>query len=111
MSEAGSGIEGMRGDSAFARHVAERLQAEPFKLIDIGCAGGVAPGWRTFGAKLAALGFDADAGEVLRREVLSLNADLLVMGLYGRTRVGELLLGGVSDALLRDPPCALLLSH
>jgi nucleotide-binding universal stress UspA family protein len=54
---------------------------------------------------------DADAGEVLRREALSLRADLLVMGVFGRTRLGELLLGGVSDTLLRDPPCALLLSH
>ena len=54
---------------------------------------------------------DADAGEVLRREALNLNADLIVMGLYGRTRVGEVLLGGVSDSLLHNPPCALLLSH
>ena len=76
MSEAGSGIEGMRGDSAFARHVAERLQAEPFKLIDIGCAGGVAPGWRTFGAKLAALGFDADAGEVARLNAVESNPQI-----------------------------------
>lgn len=54
---------------------------------------------------------DTDAGEVLRREALSLRADMMVMGVFGRTRLGELLLGGVSDTLLRDPPCALFLSH
>ena len=54
---------------------------------------------------------DTDVGEVLRREALSLRADMMVMGVFGRTRLGELLLGGVSDTLLRDPPCALFLSH
>ena len=65
MSEAGSGIEGLRADSAFARHVAARL-GEPFQLIDVGAAGGVAPGWRVFGERLAALAYEADAEEVAR---------------------------------------------
>lgn len=54
---------------------------------------------------------DASAADILRRHVGALKADLLVMGLYGRPRLAERILGGVSDDLLRDPPCALLVSH
>lgn len=54
---------------------------------------------------------DASAGEILRQQVTALNADLLVMGVYGRPRLQELVLGGVSRDLLGDPPCALLISH
>jgi hypothetical protein len=60
------GIEGFARDSAFVRFVAGHLAHEPFKLIDIGCAGGLAPGWRSFGDRLAAIGFDADAPEIER---------------------------------------------
>jgi nucleotide-binding universal stress UspA family protein len=49
--------------------------------------------------------------EILRRHVQTLDADLLVMGLYGRPRVQELILGGVSRSLLQDPPVPLFLSH
>lgn len=65
MGEAG-GIEGLANDSAFARLVASRLVTERFKLVDVGCAGGLAPGWRVFGGRLAAIGFDCNAPEVNR---------------------------------------------
>ena len=54
---------------------------------------------------------DASAGQIIRDHVASLKADLLVMGVYGRPRLQELVLGGVSHNLLADPPCPLLLSH
>ncbi|MDP1632759.1 MAG: universal stress protein [Caulobacter sp.] len=54
---------------------------------------------------------DASAGDILRRQVEALNVDLLIMGLYGRPRLQEFILGGVSRALLDHPPCALLVSH
>lgn len=54
---------------------------------------------------------DAAAAEVLSDQVKALGADLLVMGLYGRSRLSEFLLGGVSRSLLAEPPCALFLSH
>ncbi len=73
MSEAGSGIEGMRDDSPFARYVASRLRAERFKLVDVGCAGGLAPGWRVFGDQLSALGFDANASEIDRLNAVETN--------------------------------------
>ena len=83
MSEAGSGIEGMRDDSAFARHVAARL-TEPFQLIDVGAAGGVANGWRVFGDRLAALAYEADAAEVERLNAAETNpAVRYVAGMVG----------------------------
>jgi len=54
---------------------------------------------------------DASAGQVLRRQIAALDIDLLVMGLYGRTRVSELILGGVSRDLLNTPPVPLLVAH
>ena len=54
---------------------------------------------------------DVSVGKVLRRQIKALNADLLVMGLYGRSRLREMILGGVSRELLGDPPVPLLASH
>lgn len=54
---------------------------------------------------------DGVAADVLRRQVEALEADLVVMGLFGHSRLRETILGGVSRSLLADPPVALLLSH
>lgn len=54
---------------------------------------------------------DATASQLIRKHVRELKADLVVMGLYGRPRLQELVLGGVSSELLRDPPAPLLVSH
>lgn len=54
---------------------------------------------------------DQVAADVFREEIKALGADLLVMGLYGRPRVQELVLGGVSHGLLNRPPVPLLVSH
>lgn len=54
---------------------------------------------------------DATASQLIRKHVRELKADLVVMGLYGRPRLQELVLGGVSLELLRDPPAPLLVSH
>lgn len=51
------------------------------------------------------------AADVFREEIKALGADLLVMGLYGRPRLQELILGGVSHDLLDRPPVPLLVSH
>jgi hypothetical protein len=76
VSEAGSGIEGLRHGSPFAEYVASRLKDETFKLIDIGCAGGLARGWRAFGERLAALGFDTNAEEIARLQAQESNPDV-----------------------------------
>jgi nucleotide-binding universal stress UspA family protein len=49
--------------------------------------------------------------DAIREQVGILNADLLVMGLYGRARVSEFVFGGVSGDLLGRAPAAMLLSH
>ena len=73
MSEAGSGIEGLRPDSGFARLVAASLKTESFKLIDVGCAGGLPSGWRAFGDRLAAIAFDCEGPEVDRLNAAETN--------------------------------------
>ena len=54
---------------------------------------------------------DEVAAEVLRRQASELGSDLLVMGLFGRPRLQELVLGGVSQDMLAAPPVPLLISH
>lgn len=54
---------------------------------------------------------DAVAAEVLRRQVEALDADLIVMGLYGHSRLRETVLGGVSRGLMGDPPVPMFVSH
>lgn len=54
---------------------------------------------------------DAVAAEVLRRQIEPVKADLVVTGLFGRSRLRETVLGGVSRSLPGDPPAALLVSH
>jgi nucleotide-binding universal stress UspA family protein len=53
----------------------------------------------------------ADPARLIREEARSFGADLLVMGVYGRSRVSEWVLGGVSRALLHEPALPVLISH
>jgi nucleotide-binding universal stress UspA family protein len=54
---------------------------------------------------------DEAASDIIRRHVEEMKADMVVMGLYGRPRFQELILGGVSREMLDHPPVPLLLSH
>jgi nucleotide-binding universal stress UspA family protein len=49
--------------------------------------------------------------ETLLDRAKALNADLIVMGLYGSSRLREFVLGGVSRSMLRDMSVPLLVSH
>lgn len=42
------------------------LKSEHIRLVDVGCSGGLAPGWRAFGGNLEAVAFDCDAEEIAR---------------------------------------------
>ena len=53
-------------DNAFTRLVADALDATPFRLIDVGCSGGLDPHWRAFGPNLQAIGIDASRAECAR---------------------------------------------
>lgn len=54
---------------------------------------------------------DGSAGEVLARHAATLGADLVVMGLYGRPRFQEFVLGGASRDMLERLPVPLFVSH
>ena len=44
-------------------------------------------------------------------QAAEMNADLIVMGAYGHTRLREIILGGVTRDLLKQAPVTLLLAH
>lgn len=54
---------------------------------------------------------DAGAAEAIRSEAEAMDSDLVVMGLYGRSRLRETILGGVSRALLDHAGIPLIVSH
>ncbi|HEY9218368.1 MAG TPA: universal stress protein [Phenylobacterium sp.] len=54
---------------------------------------------------------DESAAEVIERNVAELDIDLVVMGLYGRPRLQELVLGGVSRRILDRLPVPVFVSH
>ena len=54
---------------------------------------------------------DSQAGDILRRQVKALDIGILAMGVYGRSRLEESILGGVSREMTEAPPCGLLISH
>ena len=52
-----------------------------------------------------------DIGTVLESYVTSNNADLLVMGAYGHTRIRDFILGGATKRMLSKPLLPIFLSH
>lgn len=50
-------------------------------------------------------------GTVLQDQVTKHQADLLVMGGYGHSRIREFVLGGATRSMLAHPPTAVFLSH
>lgn len=54
---------------------------------------------------------DESATQVIDRHLAELDIDLVVMGLYGRPRLQELILGGVSRHMLDRLPVPILVSH
>ncbi len=54
---------------------------------------------------------DASIAELLLSRVSDINADLIVMGGYGHTRTYELVLGGVTQTILKSMTVPVLMSH
>lgn len=54
---------------------------------------------------------DRRIGDILESYVTSCNADMLVMGAYGHSRIREFILGGATKSMLSRPPLPILLSH
>jgi|EndMetStandDraft_8_1072994.scaffolds.fasta_scaffold03266_9 nucleotide-binding universal stress UspA family protein len=64
--------------------------------------------------EVTVVGLDAKgdaSGDVLIDDILKNKTDLLVMGAYGHARLKEVVLGGTTDTILRDPPGYVLLSR
>lgn len=54
---------------------------------------------------------DVDVAEALQSHAADLHADLIVMGAYGRSRLWELVLGGVTRTMLESMSVPVLMSH
>jgi nucleotide-binding universal stress UspA family protein len=54
---------------------------------------------------------DLVTGNIISRHIGMTGADMAVLGLYGHSRLRELVLGGVSRDLLEELPVPLLMSH
>jgi nucleotide-binding universal stress UspA family protein len=53
----------------------------------------------------------SEAGAVLLERARTLNADMLVMGVYGRSKISEFIFGGATRAVLSAAELPLLLSR
>jgi nucleotide-binding universal stress UspA family protein len=54
---------------------------------------------------------DVEIGALLLSQAADLNADLIVMGAYGHSRLREVVLGGATREILRSMTVPVLLSH
>jgi nucleotide-binding universal stress UspA family protein len=54
---------------------------------------------------------DLGTGDAIVGQAAEMNADLIIMGAYGHTRLREIILGGVTRDLLKRAPVCLLLAH
>lgn len=54
---------------------------------------------------------DTEVGEIILSRAADCDADLVVMGVYGHSRVREMVLGGVSRTLLSSMTVPVLMSH
>lgn len=59
-------MEGVRPECPICHHISTCLRHEPFTLIDVGCSTGIASGFRSFGKRLRAIGFDPNLKEIER---------------------------------------------
>ena len=68
--------------SSFPALIADELRTEQFRLLDIGCSGGLDPLWRAFEPRLQALGIDASATECQRLAGLERNPDVAYVAAF-----------------------------
>ncbi len=67
--------------------------------------------WRGIACERQAVKVDDDVGPALTRAAQDAKADLMVMGGYGRSRLRELILGGVTRHVLTHTQLPVLLAH
>jgi nucleotide-binding universal stress UspA family protein len=54
---------------------------------------------------------DGEVGDMILSRAADLGADLIVIGAYGRSRMSDLILGGVTRHLLTHTSIPILMSH
>lgn len=66
---------------------------------------------RRLGVAVTFLVWDGDPGESIVAAAQAEHADLLLVGSHGRGSLGRLLLGSVSDYVVRNAPCPILVAR
>lgn len=66
---------------------------------------------RAAGVSAEFLVWPGSAATAIREAAEAESADLLIVGSHGRDRAGRLVLGSVSDALVRQAPCPVLVAR
>jgi nucleotide-binding universal stress UspA family protein len=79
--------------------VRDRRQAAAQELVGRG---------RAMGIRVSFLVWTGDPGESIVSAAEAESADLVVVGTHGRGTIGRLLLGSVSDHVVRNAPCPVL---
>jgi nucleotide-binding universal stress UspA family protein len=82
--------------------VRERREAAAQELVQRG---------RRVGVKVTFLVWDGDPGESIVAAAESEGADLVLVGSHGRGPIGRLLLGSVSEYVVRNAPCPVLVAR
>jgi universal stress protein A len=82
--------------------VRERRETSAMELVQRG---------RRMGVAVTFLVWDGDPAESIVSAAASERADLVVVGSHGRSGVGRMLLGSVSDKVVRNAPCPVLVAR
>lgn len=89
--------EDLPAEAAYVDTIANRLETEIAEQV------------RRVGGKTAATQIErGEPGEVVHDVAKDFGADMIVIGVRNRSRVGKLLLGSATQEILLDAPCAVL---
>ncbi|MHA6896441.1 universal stress protein [Ralstonia pseudosolanacearum] len=97
-------------------HVLQMMDGHPRHWAEETTLGQVARALKAHGVdstveEASCAGSDVAIGEMLLSRAADFNADLIVMGAYGHSRLRELVLGGVTRTLLNTMTVPVLMSH
>ncbi|CAH0445747.1 universal stress protein [Ralstonia pseudosolanacearum] len=97
-------------------HVLQMMDGHPRHWAEETTLGQVARALKAHGVdstveEASCAGPDVAIGEMLLSRAADFNADLIVMGAYGHSRLRELVLGGVTRTLLNTMTVPVLMSH
>jgi Methyltransferase FkbM domain len=76
-------MDGLVNSCPLLDYIAEFSAPGAFRLVDVGCSGGIDRRWRRMGRRLGALGFDPDVEEVARLTAKEKNPAVSYMNAFG----------------------------